>query len=935
MIIDPQDRLRSTSRFLGNLLADTIIEQEGQAIFDLEEEIRDLAKRWRSGETDVLIQAEQQLVPALIDDLPKANAVLKAFTIYFQLINLAEEQQRIHILRERALRAYEQNVPMSETIAHAVSRLREEGLRASEVRELLNELFIMPVFTAHPTESKRRTILLKLKAIATDLHDLNYHSLLPAEEEAIVQRVRENIVLLWQSDETRDRRPTVMDEVREGLYYYETTLFDLVPKIYQELERALAEYYPEEPLQVPVFLRYGSWIGGDRDGNPFVTLEVTEEALREQKETILKQYNIEVDALYHHLSPALTRVGFDQALLDSIQRDFTLVSPQEHEVLERFRLEPYRQKLILMFRRLRATRAENEVPWRNRSSTTPSNPRAYGSVQEFLQDLYLIRDSLCANQGERLARGRLAHLIRSAEVFGFHLATLDIRQHAERHRSAMSEVLQRYLLCDNYEAMAEAERVALLEKEILSERPLTARLDFTPETNATIDLFRLVRRAREEIGNAAIQTYIISMTTQVSNVLEVLLFARDAALFGEIDIAPLFETIDDLLAAGQIMRDLFQNKAYQAHLAQRGHQQQIMIGYSDSNKDGGYLRANWMLFQAQRELARVCDEFQVTLTLFHGRGGTLGRGGGPANRAILAQPPESVRGRIKITEQGEVVSSRYDDESVAHRHLEQVVNAVLLTSGRRPHYPKEALWAETMESLSQYAFQKYRNLVLDPAFLQYFQQATPINHVDILNIGSRPARRKTTTAISDLRAIPWVFSWTQSRVNLTSWYGVGSALTLWLTNQPTNQPTNQSSSTVDETRVAILREMYKTWPFFRTILDNVQVGLAKADIGIAQLYATLADPVLQATIFADLRAEFDRTRQTLLQITQQADLLDNEGWLQRSIRLRNPYVDPLNYIQVELLRRLRTNPPLADKERLQAAVSLSVNGIAAGLQNVG
>lgn len=932
MIIDPQDRLRSTIRFLGNLLGETIIEQEGQAIFDLEEEIRDLAKRWRSGETAVLIQAEQQLVPALIDDLPNANAVLKAFTTYFQLVNLAEEQQRVHVLRERALQAHQQNVPMPETIASAIRRLYEEGLTANEVRTLLHDLLIMPVFTAHPTEAKRRTILLKLKAIAADLYDLNYRALLPAEEDAIVQRIRENIVLLWQSDETRDRRPMVMDEVREGLYYYETTLFQLVPQIYQELARALAAYYPGESFDLPVFLRYGSWIGGDRDGNPFVTLEVTEEALREQKETILKQYNIEIDALYNHLSSAMTRVGFDQALLDSIQQDFTLVPPAEREVLDRFRLEPYRQKLIMMFRRLRATRAENEIPWQNKSANKASNQRAYQTVQEFLHDLYLIRDSLCANKGERLARGRLEQLIRSAEVFGFHLATLDVRQHAERHRSAMGEVLQRYHLCANYEELTEDARVALLETEILSDRPLTARLDFAPATNETIGLFRLIRRARQEVGQEAIQTYIISMTTQVSNVLEVLLFARDAGLFGEIEIAPLFETIDDLLHAPQIMTALFQNKAYQQHLARRGQQQQIMIGYSDSNKDGGYLRANWMLFQAQRNLARVCDEFKIKLTLFHGRGGTLGRGGGPANRAILAQPPESVRGRIKITEQGEVVSSRYDDEGIAHRHLEQLVNAVLLSSGRRPQYTQEALWAEVMETLSQAAFQKYRSLVLNPDFLHYFHQATPIDHVDMLNIGSRPARRKTTAAISDLRAIPWVFAWTQSRVNLPSWYGVGSALAQWLFPRKNDE---QTTNAVDEARLTTLREMYATWPFFRTILDNVQVGLAKADMGIAQLYAGLAEPTLQSTIFANLRAEFDRTEQFILQITQQSELLDNETWLQRSIRLRNPYVDPLNYIQVELLRRLRENPSDAEKEQLHAAVSLSVNGVAAGLQNVG
>lgn len=928
MIIDPQDRLRSTIRFLGNLLGETIIEQEGQAIFDLEEEIRDLSKRWRSGELDSLRAIEEALVPTLMEDMPKAYAVLKAFTTYFQLVNLAEEQQRVHVLRERELFAHQQNTPMSETIANAVRRLKEEGLSADAIRAILHDLFIMPVLTAHPTESKRRTILLKLKNIADDLYALNYRALLPTEEDAIVQRIRENIVLLWQSDETRDRKPTVLDEVREGLYYYETTLFHLVPRIHQELERALAEYYPSEEFTVPVFLRYGSWIGGDRDGNPFVTLNITEETLREQKETILKLYNIETDALYHHLSPALTRVKFSQELLDSIEYDFTLVPPAEHEVLQRFRLEPYRQKLIMMFRRLRATRAENEIPWNQRATNgTPGNPRAYQDAQEFLHDLYLIRDSLCAHQGERLARGRLASLIRSVEVFGFHLATLDIRQHADRHRSAMHEILARYGLTINYRDLPEAERVSLLQREIQSERPLTARLDFSEETNQTVGLFRLIRRAREEVGPESIQTYIISMTTQVSNVLEVVLLAHDADLFGEIDVTPLFETVDDLLAAPRIMTDLFNDPAYRRHLAARGNRQQIMIGYSDSNKDGGYLRANWMLFQAQRNLAKVCDEYQIQLTLFHGRGGTLGRGGGPANRAILAQPPESVRGRIRITEQGEVVSSRYDDPNVAHRHLEQVVNAILLTSGQRPVYPQEQLWATVMETLSQSAFAKYRSLVDRPTFLQYFHEATPIDHVDLLNIGSRPSRRKQTAAISDLRAIPWVFAWTQSRVNLPSWYGVGTALQDWVTVQ--------DESTSAEAQLGVLQEMYKGWPFFRTVLDNVQVGLSKADMAIAHCYANLTTPALQSDVYADIAAEFEYTRTMILQITEQKELLTNEQWLQRSIRLRNPYVDPLNFIQVELLRRLRSQSTESDAERLRAALSLSVNGIAAGLQNVG
>lgn len=932
MIIDPQDRLRSTVRFLGSLLGETIIEQEGQAVFDLEEEIRTLAKEWRAeGNLNVYQDQIDEHMQRLMAEPDKMLAVLKAFTIYFQLVNLAEEQQRVHVLRDREQRSHAQNVPMNETIAHGIVRLREEGLDGNEIQELLRELFIVPVFTAHPTESKRRTILLKLKQIAEALYQLNYQTLLPAEEDAIVQQIRENVVLLWQSDETRDRRPTVMDEVREGLFYFEATLFHLVPRIYQELERALAEYYPDREFELPNFLRYGSWIGGDRDGNPYVTLDVTEEAIREQKETILKLYNIEVDALYQNLSSAQTRVTISDALTESIEQDFTLVPEDEIEVLERFRFEPYRQKLIMMFRRLRATRAVNRERWQNRASRSPDetshNRRAYRSVDEFLHDLYLIRDSLLANKGERLAQGRLAGLIRAAEVFGFHLATLDIRQHADRHRTAMTEVMERYGIAQNYAQMGEAERVALLSREIASERPLTARLNFSEATNETIELFRLIRRARQEVGKPIIETYIISMTTSVSNLLEVLLFARDAGLFGEIEVSPLFETIDDLLAAPKIMAALYENEIYRKHLAARGNRQQIMIGYSDSNKDGGYLRANWMLFQAQRNLAQVCDEYGIQLTLFHGRGGTLGRGGGPSNRAILAQPPESVRGRIRITEQGEVVSSRYDDAAIAHRHLEQLVNAVLLSSGRRPEYAQSMLWAETMETLSQAAYIKYRSLVEKPNFVRYFHEATPIDHVDQLNIGSRPARRKKTEAIFDLRAIPWVFAWTQSRVNLPSWYGVGSALSDWLTD---TEP-----GTFNEERITLLREMYQEWPFFRAVLDNIQVGLGKADIGIAQLYASLATAELQDEIFSDLAAEFALTRSVLLTITNTKELLDNEQWLQRSIRLRNPYVDPLNYIQVALLRELRSETSLPNRERYQAGVNLSVNGIAAGLQNVG
>jgi phosphoenolpyruvate carboxylase len=915
---EQKQRLSTTIRMLGNLLGETIIEQEGQEIFTIEEEIRQAAKARRAGDAAAQERLEE-MIPALVEDLPSALSVLKAFTTYFQLVNLAEEDQRVQVLRERARTAQEEGRTMNETIAHAIQRLQEEGLNAADIQSILAQLFIEPVITAHPTETKRRTTLLQLKRIALLLDDLAQRRLMPAEETAMIRDLQENIVLLWQSDETREHRPTVLDEVRNGLYFVEQTLFELIPRIYDELGAALKETYPGEQFQIPNFLRYGSWVGGDRDGNPFVTLDVTEETLRTHKEFILRLYNIEVDKLYNLLSPSIRRVDVSQELLDSIQDDFKLVPEDELDVLDRFRYEPYRQKLILMFRRLRATRAENRQPWDDKAH----NPRAYRNVDEFLYDLRLIDSSLRANKGERLAEGQLSHLIRSVGVFGFHLATLDIRQHASRHRAAMAEVLARYRIFADYEALAEEDKVAVLTREILSERPLTAQLHFSPETNETIGLFRLIRRARTEVDKEAITTYIISMTTAVSNLLEVLLFAKDAGLFGKIDIVPLFETVADLRDAPQIMADLFENEAYRRHLKARERQQQIMIGYSDSNKDGGYLQANWRLFRAQRVLAQTCDEHGVRLTLFHGRGGTLGRGGGPANRAILAQPPESVRGRIKVTEQGEVVSGRYSNPAIAHRHLEQLVNAVLLSGGKRPSFEREQEWAEIMDELSAASYRKYRSLVEKPEFITYFHQATPIDQIGALNIGSRPARRSASADIRDLRAIPWVFAWTQSRVNLPSWYGVGTALETWLGDDE------------DGSRLLTLRTLYQEWPFFRTVLDNVQLGLTKGDIEIASLYARLTDKATRAAIFTDIQDEYYRTERMLLAVLEAEQLLENDAWLRRSIKVRNPYVDPLNFIQVALLDVLREDPDAGDLDELRRGILLSVNGVAAGLQNTG
>ena len=941
-------RLRRTVRQLGNLLGETIVEQEGQEIFDLVEELRFLTRAQRQGDARAGARIEE-CSAQLANDLDGTLGVLKAFTTYFQLVNLAEEQQRVRVVRQRMARAEEEGLPMPETIAAAFERLRDGGTGRAEVTRLVQEMMIQPVFTAHPTEAKRRTILLKLLDLSTLLHDLEFRVLLPSERETIWHQVREIVVSLWQSDVNRERRPDVLDEVREGLYFFDTTLFDLLPEIYTEFKRALETIFPGEATDetvdssaahLPTFLRYGSWIGGDRDGNPFVTLKVTEDALRQQKQQALELYRRTVVGMYGHLSVARSRGAFSQEFLDSLARDLERAPENDKARLERFSLEPYRQKMILIYRRLGATMAQNRESW---ASQRP-DPWAYRNADEFIADLEMIQRSLLRNKGSRLAEGRFARLVQQARIFGFHLASMDVRQHSERHRQAVAELLNRFHIGHDFDyvALSEAERTQLLVNEIESPRPLTARLQYSDETNETVALFRLMRRAHERIAPQAIGAYIISMTTSVSHVLEVLLLAKDAGLFGQIDIAPLFETIGDLVSAPEVMRALFDSPIYRQHLAQRGNRQEIMIGYSDSNKDGGYLRSTWILYQAQKRLAETCRERGVKLTLFHGRGGSIGRGGGPANRAILAQPPGSVQGRIKITEQGEVISARYSNRAVAQRHLEQLVNAVLLASceksspledrGQLADAPLsfEESWVDILEEASERAERKYRTLVDHPDFLSYFHEATPIEQLAQMNIGSRPAKRRETTDISDLRAIPWVFAWTQSRVNLPGWYGLGTGL-----------------RAESPARMALLQNMYKDWPLFRTVIDRSQLSMRRADMTIATLYASLAGNETRRTIFGEIIEEFRLTERIILGITGQDALLDNEPWLQRSIRLRNPYVDPLNYIQVALLKKKRaadrqeenrTKDATAlgeDDRRLRHAILLSINGIAAGLQATG
>jgi len=672
-------------------------------------------------------------------------------------------------------------------------------------------------------------------------------------------------------------------------------------------------------LDIGRFLRFGSWIGGDRDGNPNVTREVTEQTLREHQAVVIRLHRRSIDRLHAHLSvsdelgasPEMT------ARADELRARF----PEATRELERrYPRQPHRQFLALVYQALLATESLVKEPWRADRIVPPT---AYAFAPDYVADLQLLRESLRSVGAAVIADGRVRNLQVQAEVFGFHLATLDLRQHAGRHTAALAEVFARNGDTADFAALDEDAKVALLAHELTLARPLTpAILDFDDDTNETLGLFRLVRQAYERIGHDAIDTYIISMTKDVSDVLSVLVMARDAGAADGLDVVPLLETVDDLHRAPEILEALLTCTPYREHLARRGDHQQVMIGYSDSNKDSGYLTATWELQRAQRTIVGVADRHGVKLTLFHGRGGSIGRGGGPANAAIRAQPPEAVRGRLKLTEQGEIIAARYRDERLAHRHLEQLVHAVLATA-RPDRKPKTTQRTdEVLDELAGIARSAYRDLVYDtPETARYLHEATPIDAIGELNIASRPARRQSGKGIEDLRAIPWVFAWTQCRIHLPAWYGVGSAIHAWAGD--------------DDDRWTELGELTRDSPFLQVTLDNVAMTLAKSDLRIASDYADLASSEVREAVLPRLVAEHERTTSALLRVTGRTALLEHEPDLAEVLRLRDPYLDPLHAVQVALLARLREETDEDTARALRSALLAATNGIAAGLRNTG
>ncbi len=972
---------------LGDLLGETLKRLGGERLFETEERVRALCKQLRQHHSPTTERGLKKLLGSL--SLDEAIGLIRAFSVYFQLVNIAEQHHRIR--RKKYYELHTPNQPQQGSLADTLRRLKARNTPPTQLQEALERLEIEPVITAHPTEAARRTLLEKQRRIADLLAAFDATEISQRRRAELEIQLAAEVESIWQSDEVRHISPTVLDEVGNGLYYFDATLFETLPTMLDELERCLRENFAGVELRdgaAPV--RFGSWIGGDRDGNPFVTPEVTWETVRLQQRLVLRKYMGTVADLSRRLSESSRYAPASPELLTSLAADEAAMPDLAERVRRRNPEEPYRQKLSYIYVRLENTLRRNQhlaAALRIEApdaliSTRPGLPiitslsgsdedttNVCHSGAELHEELRLIRDSLRADAASSAAR-IVDRLMRQVAAFGLHLARLDLRQHSERHTAALAEITRQFGMERDYAQMTEAERTAWLTEELLSARPLVA-IDshYSAETIETLNVFRVARRILDEISPHAIGTYIISMTHNVSDLLAVLLLAKtarlvqladcglqiadskDAHLLAEsrtrhsehssnaairkLQVSPLFETIDDLRRAPEVLHRLFSNPVYRQHLAAQNNVQEVMIGYSDSSKDGGILTSSWELYKAQESLWEAARAHGVELKLFHGRGGTVGRGGGPSHAAILAQPLETVAGRIKITEQGEVISSKYSLPEIALRSLELTTAAVIEASitHAEKHRRRIPYWKEMMERISTDAFAVYRRFVRDtPGFYDYFVEATPVEELQYLRLGSRPSKRtRGSRSLDDLRAIPWVFGWTQSRHLLPGWLAVGTALESFINQK--NQPQRGA-------HLEALREMYRDWPFFRSTISNIEMALAKADFQIARQYAARnTDQKLAKRIFTMLEAEYDRACRVVLQITGEKKLLENSPVLQRSIRVRNPYVDPMSYLQVELLARLRASERAgqvhAERDKLLYAILLTINGIAAGMRNTG
>ena len=904
--------LRDDIRLLGRILGDTLREQEGEATYALIESIRRAAVGFRKTQDERDGEKLEQMLDTLSPE--ETLLVVRAYSYFSQLSNIAED---LHHNRRRRAHLKAGSKPQEGSLQRVLLNAGAQKVAQTAVQAFFDKALISPVLTAHPTEVQRKSILNCQLIISSLLADRDRLDMTPEELEENEETLRRFVLILWSTRMLRTAKLSVQDEVKNGLSFYDYTFLREIPKLYGDIEKKLEKHFGR-PFDLPSFLRVGSWIGGDRDGNPFVTHEVMLDAAQRHSATALDYYLSETNLLSARLSLSNRLVDISPELAA-----FAAASPDQAESRAD---EPYRRALIAIYARLVAT-SEHLGHRVSHQHPVSKTVMPYTGAAEFIAELDIVIHSLERHGAFYLSRGRMRELRRAAEVFGFHLAPLDMRQHSGVHEQVTGELLAKAGLADYAQQDENARRRTLLAAlqtgKLLSPEPD----DLSPAARSELLLMRTAAEIHRRFGAAALPNYIISKTDAVSDLLEVALMLQQSGLLQgndlQLNIIPLFETIEDLRGCGVIMDELFALPYYRELLRGRGNTQEVMLGYSDSNKDGGYLTANWELYKAELELVRVFEKHGIELRLFHGRGGTVGRGGGPSFQAILAQPPGSVNAQIRITEQGEVISSKYSDPEIGRRNLEILVAATMEATLLHPHGDDSAMpeFHRIMEAMSLDAFAAYRQLVYEtPGFTEFFFAATPIREIAELNIGSRPSSRKATDRIEDLRAIPWVFSWGLNRALLPGWFGFGSAAKQFIARE-------------GHAGLKQLQAMNQQWAFFRGRLSNMDMVLSKTDLGIASRYAELVpDEALRERVFGAIEAEWQTTLDMLFKITGAKHLLQSNPTLARSLTTRTPYIDPLNHLQVSLLHRHRNGD---DDEKVKRAIHLTINGIAAGLRNSG
>jgi phosphoenolpyruvate carboxylase len=911
---DGNEALRSDIRLLGRVLGDTLRQQQGEALYAVVERIRQLSTRFQRNDDEEAKRELETTLDSLSHD--RTIEVVRAFSYFSHLANIAEDQHHMRLVRAQAQRGDDQ---AEGTVANVLARAKARGITRPQLQKVFESILVMPVLTAHPTEVRRKSIIDREMELAALLAERERGAMTPGEAAANDEAILRAVLTLWQTSLIRHDRPTVADEVANGISYFDQTFLRELPYVYSLMEDRLATHdRGRNDAELPSFFRIGSWIGGDRDGNPFVTAEVLNLTAAMQSRKAVNFYLDELHQLGAELPLDRARISVSGQLQELVNQ-FPDSSPRRAA-------EPYRRAIVGIYSRLAATARLLGHAVQLRPLVEEASP--YANPGELISDLNVLNRSLISNGSSLIARGRLRQLRRAVSVFGFHLASLDLRQNSDHHEQVVAALVEAATGQD-YRAMDEAQRRDILTRELSSARPLfSPYIAYSKETLDELDIFRSAAAIHKRLGRQAIPNYVISHAESVSDILEVALLLKEVGLAhpasGELhlNIVPLFETIDDLRNCRRVMEELFSAPQYMRFLESRGRVQEIMLGYSDSNKDGGFLTSSWELYKSELALIEVCRANNVALRLFHGRGGTVGRGGGPAYEAILAQPHGAVQAGIRVTEQGEVIAAKFSSPERGRQNLEILASATLEAAlTEREDAPPRQDYLNAMEELSSYAYSAYRALVYEtPGFARYFRESTVIGEISNLNIGSRPSSRKASAEIEDLRAIPWVFSWSQCRLMLPGWYGFGAAVGAW-------------TSAHREQGVQFLQVMAKEWPFFRTLLSNMEMVLVKSDIGIAARYMRLVeDEQLRETVFARIRGEWQASIDAILAVLGQSALLERAPMLERNIRDRFPYIDPLNHVQVELLKRYRAGD--AD-ERVVAGIHLTINGIAAGLRNSG